>query len=139
MTIEALLDITDPAVYERGIPHATFARLRQQSPVAQLEYHGKPYWAVTRYRDLLTVTRDASTYSSAKDFVNLWDLTEEAKAVRRSIIETDPPEHVRLRKLGMTAFTGRRVRSYEEATRAITVDVLQQALEKRDREGGKGI
>ena len=132
MTIEALHDITDPAVYERGIPHATFARLRQQSPVAQLEYHGKPYWAVTRYRDLLTVTRDAFTYSSAKDFVNLWDLTEEAKAVRRSIIETDPPEHVRLRRLGMPAFTGHRVRSYEEATRAITVEILHQALRQGD-------
>ena len=132
MTSEARLDITDPEIYQSGIPHETFARLRQQSPVAKLEYDGKPYWAVTRYRDLLTVTRDAFTYSSAKDFVNLWDLTDEAKEVRRSIIETDPPAHVRLRRLGMPAFTGHRVRSYEDATRAITIDVLQQALEKRD-------
>ena len=132
MTSEARLDITDPEIYQSGIPHETFARLRQQSPVAKLEYDGKPYWAVTRYRDLLTVTRDAFTYSSAKDFVNLWDLTDEAKAVRRSIIETDPPAHVRLRRLGMPAFTGHRVRSYEDATRAITVEILQRALEQRD-------
>ena len=132
MTSEARLDITDPEIYQSGIPHETFARLRQQSPVAKLEYDGKPYWAVTRYRDLLTVTRDAFTYSSAKDFVNLWDLTDEAKEVRRSIIETDPPAHVRLRRLGMPAFTGHRVRSYEDATRAITVEILQRALEQRD-------
>ena len=132
MTCEARLDITDPEIYQSGIPHETFARLRQQSPVAKLEYDGKPYWAVTRYRDLLTVTRDAFTYSSAKDFVNLWDLTDEAKEVRRSIIETDPPAHVRLRRLGMPAFTGHRVRSYEDATRAITVEILQRALEQRD-------
>ena len=132
MTCEARLDITDPAVYVNGIPHAAFTQLRHDEPIAKRMYADKPYWAVTRYRDLLTVTRDAFTYSSAKDFVNLWDLTDEAKEVRRSIIETDPPAHVRLRRLGMPAFTGHRVRSYEDATRAITIDVLQQALEKRD-------
>ena len=132
MTSEARLDITDPAVYANGIPHAAFTQLRHDEPIAKRMYADKPYWAVTRYRDLLTVTRDAFTYSSAKDFVNLWDLTDEAKEVRRSIIETDPPAHVRLRRLGMPAFTGHRVRSYEDATRAITIDVLQQALEKRD-------
>ena len=132
MTSEAQLDITDPAVYINGIPHAAFTQLRHDEPIAKRMYADKPYWAVTRYRDLLTVTRDAFTYSSAKDFVNLWDLTDEAKEVRRSIIETDPPAHVRLRRLGMPAFTGHRVRSYEDATRAITVEILQRALEQRD-------
>ena len=132
MTCEARLDITDPAVYVNGIPHAAFTQLRHDEPIAKRMYADKPYWAVTRYRDLLTVTRDAFTYSSAKDFVNLWDLTDEAKEVRRSIIETDPPAHVRLRRLGMPAFTGHRVRSYEDATRAITVEILQRALEQRD-------
>ncbi len=132
MTSEAGLDITDPAVYLNGIPHAAFTQLRHDEPIAKRMYADKPYWAVTRYRDLLTVTRDAFTYSSAKDFVNLWDLTDEAKEVRRSIIETDPPAHVRLRRLGMPAFTGHRVRSYEDATSAITVEILQRALEQRD-------
>lgn len=125
------LDITDPNTYAHGIPHATFARMRATEPVAQRTYEGRPYWAVTRYEDLVTVTRDPATYSSARGMTNLWDLPQEAMDARRSIIDTDPPEHVRLRKLGIPAFTGRKVRNYEETTRSITQALLSEALEAR--------
>lgn len=125
------LDITDPNTYAHGIPHATFARMRATEPVAQRTYEGRPYWAVTRYEDLVTVTRDPATYSSARGMTNLWDLPPEAMDARRSIIDTDPPEHVRLRKLGIPAFTGRKVRNYEETTRSITQALLSEALEAR--------
>ena len=123
------VDVTDPSVYQQGIPHATFTRMRRDEPVALRMHDGVPYWAVTRYEDLVTVTRDPATYSSAKGMTNLWDLTKEAMDARRSIIDTDPPEHVRLRRLGMPAFTGRRVRSYEEATRAIAIELLEAAVQ----------
>lgn len=123
------LDITDPDTYSHGIPHATFARMRATEPVAQCLYEGRPYWAVTRYEDLVTVTRDPATYSSARGMTNLWDLPQEAMDARRSIIDTDPPEHVRLRKLGIPAFTGRKVRNYEETTRSITTSLLADALD----------
>ncbi len=126
------LDITDPDTYAHGIPHATFARMRAEEPVAQCVYEGRPYWAVTRYDDLVTVTRDPATYSSARGMTNLWDLPQEAMDARRSIIDTDPPEHVRLRKLGIPAFTGRKVRNYEETTRSITTALLGEALEARE-------
>ena len=124
----AHVDITDPDTYEQGIPHATFAAMRRDEPIAQRLYEGRPYWAVTRYEDLVTVTRDPETFSSAKGMTNLWDLPQEAMDARRSIIDTDPPEHVRLRKLGIPAFTGRKVRNYEEATRAIAVELLDEAI-----------
>ena len=60
------VDITDPDTYEQGIPHATFAAMRRDEPIAQRLYEGRPYWAVTRYEDLVTVTRDPETFSSAK-------------------------------------------------------------------------
>lgn len=125
------LDITDPNTYAHGIPHATFARMRATEPVAQRTFEGRPYWAVTRYEDLVTVTRDPATYSSARGMTNLWDLPQEAMDARRSIIDTDPPEHVRLRKLGIPAFTGRKVRNYEETTRSITQALLSEALAAR--------
>ncbi len=125
-------DITDPDTYEQGIPHATFAAMRRDEPIVQRFYEGRPYWAVTRYEDLVTVTRDPETFSSAKGMTNLWDLPQEAMDARRSIIDTDPPEHVRLRKLGIPAFTGRKVRNYEEATRAIAVELLDEAIAAGD-------
>lgn len=126
------LDITDPLVYTQGIPHEVFRRMRDTEPVALRMYDGRPYWAVTRYEDLVTVTRDAATYSSARGMSNIWDLTPEQMEVRRSLIDTDPPEHVRLRKLGMPAFTGRRVRDYEQTTRTITTQLLDEATAQGD-------
>lgn len=124
------LDITDPDVYAEGIPHQVFARMRREEPVASRMFDGRPFWAVTRYADLVTVTRDPVTYSSARGMTNLPDLTREQMDARRSIIDTDPPEHVRLRRLAMPAFTGRRVRDYEETTRLITAGLIRQAIEE---------
>ncbi len=124
-----MTDITDPNAYRDGIPHAVFKEMRDAEPVALREYEGRPYWAITRYADLLTVTRDPKTYSSARGMTNLPDLTENQMNARRSIIDTDAPEHVRLRKLAIPAFTGRKVRSYEETTRDITRTLLYRALE----------
>ncbi len=124
------IDITDPATYANGIPHDVFAEMRRTEPIAQRLYEGRPFWAVTRYSDLVTVTRDADTYSSARGMTNLPDLTEEQMNARRSIIDTDRPEHIKLRKLGMPAFTSHKVKSYEEVTRDITVHLLRQATEQ---------
>jgi cholest-4-en-3-one 26-monooxygenase len=125
-------DITDPSLYSHGIPHEIFTEMRRTEPVALRMYEGRPFWAVTRYRDLVTVTRDPQTYSSARGMTNLPDLTEEQMTARRSIIDTDAPEHIRLRKLGIPAFTSHKVRSYEEVTRDITRGLLDQALEQHD-------
>lgn len=122
------VDITDPDLYANGIPHDVFEQMRHEEPVALRYYEGKPFWAITRYADLVTVTRDPQTFSNALGMTNLWDLTQEAMDARRSIIDTDPPEHVRLRRLGMPAFTSRRVKSYEEATRDITVQLVDEAI-----------
>jgi len=124
-----MIDITDPATYSNGIPHEVFKKMRDNEPIALREYEGRPYWAITRYADLVTVTRDPVTYSSARGMTNLPDLTPAQMDARRSIIDTDPPEHVRLRKLGIPAFTGRKVRSYEDTTREIASSLLVQALE----------
>lgn len=127
MSTRTAVDITDPGTYANGIPHAVFAEMRRSEPIARRMYAGRPFWAVTRYRDLVTVTRDAKTYSNARGMTNLPDLTEEQMNARRSIIDTDAPEHVRLRKLGIPAFTSHKVRGYEEVTREIATHLLEQA------------
>ena len=129
-TPELAVDITDPAAYADGIPHAVFAEMRHHEPIARRMYEGRPFWAVTRYRDLVTVTRDPKTYSSARGMTNLPDLTEEQMTARRSIIDTDAPDHVRLRKLGIPAFTSHKVRSYEDVTRDIATQLLRDAAEQ---------
>ncbi len=130
MTTSVPVDITDPATYANGIPHEVFAEMRRTEPIASRMYDGRPFWAVTRYADLVTVTRDPATYSNARGMTNLPDLTEEQMNARRAIVDTDAPEHIRLRKLGIPAFTSHKVRSYEDVTRDIASAVLLAAAEK---------
>ena len=104
--------------------------MRRNEPIALRMYADRPFWAVTRYRDLVTVTRDPQTYSNARGMTNLPDLTEEQMNARRSIIDTDAPDHVRLRKLGIPAFTSHKVKSYEEVTRDIATQILRDAAEQ---------
>jgi cytochrome P450 len=127
------VDIASPEVYERGIPHEQFALLRRTDPV-----HWHPwanarggFWAITTRDDLTTVTRDWETFTS-NDFINLWEMSDEAKAARRSLIETDGPEHVRLRRLVTPPFTLRRMSDYEAATRAIVTTLLDVAVADRE-------
>jgi cytochrome P450 len=129
MTITEAINIVDPAIYEQGIPHETFRWMRNNAPVYRHEYSDGDFWAVTRYNDIIQVTRDWETFSSAKKMVNLWDLPDEAMKARRSIIESDPPIHARLRKLAMPPFTLRKVADYEAATRKIAATLLDSALQ----------
>ncbi len=119
------IDIASPELYERGIPHESFARLRHDDPVHwhPWNWSGGGFWAVTTYDDLTTVTRDAETYTST-EHVNLWELSPEAQEARRSLIETDGQEHLRLRRLVSAPFTPRRMGDYEAATKAILSELL---------------
>ncbi len=123
------IDIASPEIYEGGIPHASFAALRAYDPVHwhPWDWSGGGFWAVTTYDDLTTVTRDADTFTSSQH-VNLWELSLEAQEARRSMIETDGPQHLRLRRLVSAPFTPRRMGDYESATTKILNDLLDQTI-----------
>ena len=97
-------DITDPDVYTRGVPHATFRRLRADDPVSWWDEHdgGAGFWAVTRYDDLLDVSRRVEVFSSAQG-ITLEEIEGEDFHARRNMLEYDPPEHTRYRRLVVEA------------------------------------
>jgi cytochrome P450 len=60
------IDLTDPASFVQGQPHALFRWLRQHAPVHwHAERNGPGFFAVTRHADVCEVGRDPATYSSA--------------------------------------------------------------------------
>ena len=66
-----MIDLTDPEIYVHGIPHAEFAELRRNAPVAWIPqprgsagFDDEGYWAVTRHADVMAVSRDSETFSS---------------------------------------------------------------------------
>lgn len=125
----AAVDIASPEVYERGIPHEAFRLLRRHDPVHwhPWDWSGGGFWAVTTKDDLTTVTRDWDTYTS-EQHVNLWELSAEAQEARRSLIETDGIPHTRLRRLVTAPFTLRRMAAYEDATREILDELLDELV-----------
>jgi cytochrome P450 len=121
-------DITDHDVWAQGVPHATFARLRRDEPVAWIdESDGRGFWAVTRYADAIRVSRDVQTFTSARG-IRLEDMDDDELAARRTMMELDPPEHTRYRRLVSRGFTPRVVDTYQAAIRALAVEVVEQAL-----------
>ena len=91
------IDIASHEAYADGVPHERFALLREHDPVHwhPWDWETGGFWAITKYDDVVAVSKDSRTFSSAVGHINLWDLEEDAREARRSMIETDPPEHTR--------------------------------------------
>ena len=134
LTDLAGIDIASPEQYQQGFPHEKFALLRRHDPVHwhPWDWEGGGFWAITTLEDVVRVSRDPATFSSARGHIYLWDLEEDALEARRSMLETDPPAHTRLRRIVSSAFTPRKVKDYEAYTRAIASDLLDRAAQRED-------
>jgi cytochrome P450 len=117
------VDLTDLDMWVRGVPYEEFARLRSEAPVAWFPDEGSGFWSVTRYADIVTASRDVTTYSSGRG-VSFEEPTDEDMAARRTIIDTDPPGHTKLRKIVSGAFSQRAVAVYEHFITELTEQVL---------------
>ncbi len=128
---DAHADLTSHDTFAAGVPHATFQRLRREEPVAWFDEHdgGSGFWAVTRYDDVLAVSRDYETFTSTQG-IRLEEMDAEETEARRTLMELDPPEHTRLRRLVNRGFTRRAVEAYADAIRELTRLILDEALAK---------
>src|SRR5215831_17405921 len=123
------VDLTDLDMWARGVPYDEFARLRRESPVA---WHDEAppnsgFWSVCGYSDIVAASRDVVTFSSARG-ISFEEPTDEDMAARRTIIDTDPPEHTKLRKIVSGAFSVRAVAVYQHFVEGLTEQVLDAAL-----------
>ena len=125
-------DITSHDAYTSGVPHATFKRLRETDPVHWTEEaDASGFWSILRYDDALAVSRDVETFTSAKG-IRLEEMTDEENEARRTMMEYDPPDHTRYRRLVSKGFTRRTVESYEESIRQLAIEVIEEALPKEE-------
>ncbi|WP_199434080.1 cytochrome P450 [Qaidamihabitans albus] len=115
--------VADAGSYTHGPPHAEFARLRREAPVAWLpeptrrlrsgagsvEHTGTGFWAVTRYETVLAVSRQPRLFSSAARGAFLSDPKSHAdlERARQLLIGMDPPEHAVLRRSMVAAMPSR--------------------------------
>jgi cytochrome P450 len=128
----ANVDVASPRVYAEGVPHETLAALRKHDPVHWHPWPGTRggFWLLSKHADVLAVGKDPERFSSQVGHIALEDREADALAARQSLIETDPPEHTRLRTLVSYAFTRSKVKEYEDYTRTIVRDLLDKAIAK---------
>lgn len=129
---ERLWNPLDPAF--RADPYPFYDRLRTEAPV----YRVSPYQVVlTRYADVFATLRSAEV-SRDVEANALFDETDELAVRRRtrrrggakSILNLDPPDHTRLRRLVSKAFTPRAIEALRPRIEAMVDDALDRAAER---------
>src|SRR4028119_2227156 len=131
-------DLFAPEAVANSYP--LFKRMRSEDPVHYCESGG--YWILTRYRDVEAALRDERLSSNrkalhinqlgsldVKEIQNFLDLTS------NSMVDTDPPEHTRLRKLAKPGFTTRAIESW----RSIIENTTDRLLDNVQNHGGMDV
>ena len=103
-------------------PYPYYAELRNKAPVIWLE----PFqsWALSRYADVDFALRNPQIFSSSVFTAEaLGDLNPVPEVPW--ILDMNPPDHTRLRKLANKGFAPRLIRALEPRVRAITQELIE--------------
>ena len=134
------INLNDAELFETEQAPDLLSVLRSQDPVHWSEggeqWNG--FWSLTKYDDVLFVSRNPETFISSKGIVGaglrpeaIAELMRSDPAVaaqaaggNASIITMDPPRHVKMRRLVNKGFTPRAVNAMEPEIRRVTNDIL---------------
>jgi cytochrome P450 len=118
--------VFDPATYVGGVPFEALARLRRESPVVWVDEipvlgwpAGRGFWLVLRHADVESVLARPRLFSSSRGATQIRDpATPQALGyVRQMMLNMDPPDHSRLRRLLSRSFTPRAISQLEDRIR----------------------
>jgi len=131
----ATLDVVSPNHYaEHGYPHPEWTWLRHHAPVFWYERsNADPFWAITKHADIIELGKQPAIFLNAPRlavFTN--DLPPPPEGESRHLLNMDPPDHARYRRVTSAWFTPRAVREMGEKVARLTKEVLDQAAEKRE-------
>jgi len=129
----ATLDLVTPEHYERnGYPHAEWAWLRRNDPVFWYERANvDPFWAITKHADIVEIGKQPETFLNAPRlavFTN--DLPPPPEGSARHLLNMDPPDHARYRRVTSGWFTPRAIRAMDGKVSRVTQEVLDDAAKK---------
>jgi cholest-4-en-3-one 26-monooxygenase len=131
----ATLDIATPEHYEHnGYPHAEWGWLRRNDPVFWYERPNvEPFWAITKHADIIEIGKQPTLFLNAPRLaVFTLDLPPPAEGESRHLLNMDPPDHARYRRVTSHWFTPRSIRQMDEKVARVTHEVLDSAAEKNE-------
>lgn len=123
------IDLSDPATYKAGFPHDLFTRKRVEEPVFRARGRHAPleFWSITHYDDVVAVSRDSATFSSAAEGTFFEPMEGGAELL---LINQDAPRHTRLRDIVSRGFTPKQVKAMEDGVRAATTRIIDEVIDR---------
>ena len=137
MTTPAL-DIADAAFWRRPLQERMddFAVMRAESPFTRAEIPNlltgemDEFFAVTRYAELIEISRHPQDYCSGKGSINISDMPPEALEFFGSFIALDDPRHARQRGIVARSFTPRKLQGVLDSVETICTEVIDDMCEQ---------
>ncbi len=113
-----------------------FRRLRDEAPVVFLAEpeiptfdKGPGYWSLTRFDDVMHVSRHPDLFCSGSG-TNIVDLPVEISEFMGSMINMDAPRHTRLRMIVNRAFTPKRVARIDHDVRVKAREIVMSVADR---------
>ncbi|WP_232282665.1 cytochrome P450 [Roseiflexus sp. RS-1] len=105
-------------------PYPVYRQLIEQTPVFWLPHANAPggMWCIARYDDIAFVLREAPIFKDTSRIAPPDTLTP----LDRAMLQRDPPDHTRLRRLASHAFTPRRVHDLMPRIEQISLDLIER-------------
>ena len=126
------VNLNDLDAFERGCPHEMFDLLRREAPVFwHEESEGPGYWAITKYEDLKSISRQPAQYSSERMGILLREPEPGTLDFTRNVmISMDPPRHRQYRALINKAFTPRMIGNLRPRIREMVTGIVDAVIER---------
>ena len=130
----------NPEKMAKGVPFEEFAKMRNECPVALQDDRkpGETYWAVTKREYVDYISKNPQIFSSRENLSHPAPGGEEdpesIEIMKQLIINMDPPDHVKYRKVVRNAFTGKAVDALEPSMREYAKDIIDKVVAKGECE-----
>jgi cholest-4-en-3-one 26-monooxygenase len=133
-------DLTDPDLYARRVPQEELAELRRAAPVrwnpqpSDMGFADDGFWAVTRHKDVVAISRDSDTFSSYENGAIVrfpsGNTREQIELQRVIMLNTDPPHHTKVRGIVSRGFTPRSIGNLREVLTERAKKIVAEAVAK---------
>src|SRR6185503_11838157 len=126
----ATLDVMSPEHFEQhGYPHAEWTWLRRNAPIFWYDRPNvEPFWAITKHADIVEISKQPQLFLNAPRLaVFTRDLPPPPEGTVRHLLNMDPPDHARHRRLSSSWFTPRAIRGMDEKVARVTGEIIDQA------------
>jgi cholest-4-en-3-one 26-monooxygenase len=132
-------DLTDPDLYADRVPQEELAELRRAAPVwwnpqpSDMGFNDDGFWAVTKHRDVVAISRDSETFSSYENTAIVRFMSgntrDQIEMQRVIMLNIDPPYHTKLRGIVSRGFTPRSINNLREILTERAKKIVEAALE----------